>query len=806
VQISSGTLKVVLSSQASGDLVADAVCIAPAGSSQTSSATSAPSTPAQLPGRIITPYLNIPDFGANPTIVSVKSGNWSDPTVWSLGRLPGAGDIVDVNPGTTVVYDVNSTVALNTLEIQATGSLKFRTDIDTQLVVGNFLVLEGGYLEIGTQANPVAANVMAQVFIANQAINTTLDPEQFGTGLIVLGKMTTYGAVKTPYVTLSQEAHAGDTVLHLAAAPSGWRPGDVLELPDTRQVASTGPMGSRYQPQWEQLTIQSISADGLTITLTAPLQYDHLGAHDAQGVLDYLPQVTDVTRNVMVASQDVAAGVPDTRGYTLFTGRADVNVQNTGFCELGRTTATAEDDTTFDSNGNVTHVGTNQGDRTPMTIRDLIGPTSPQADGYQFTFAGNAVNADCVVCTDGTANWATPSNYQWGIVLNNSYYGLIQDNVVYNVAGAGIGVEDGSSSYNRFDGNFVMRVYGTAGGRAQQLAGSAFWFKNPNNYVTNNIATDVNGGATDVYSYGFAIDATYVGTVNVAAFQGADPSVAGQAKQVNMNDTPLLQFSGNELYGASQAGLGLWWIGTFGDSYYADAQVSLVKNFVAWNFSSKGFYGYPTNNVTIDGMVLRGDVSQAYDPYVCTSGIVFVDYMTRNFVIENSDLQGLAYGIQSPPNGVGETLIQNCHLCNRIDITVETPWTVGGAQNIQPHSTVINNVRFDPLPGAALQAIVLSYSDTNGRNLISPDSIYVYAYNGNTSDNFRVYYTQQAPDYVVPMTGQTSTDPARPVLGAPVAGLTNQQLWAQYGLAIGGAVAPDTLTRAGIVNAYVQPL
>jgi hypothetical protein len=32
--------------------------------------------------------------------------------------------------------------------------------------------------------------------------------------------------------------------------------------------------------------------------------------------------------------------------------------------------------------------------------------------------------------------------------------------------------------------------------------------------------------------------------------------------------------------------------------------------------------------------------------------------------------------------------------------------------------------------------------------------------------------------------------------GAPVPGLTNQQAWSQYGLAIGGSIAPCATTRA----------
>ena len=197
-------------------------------------------------------------------------------------------------------------------------TLTFSTSVNTQMYVVNLMVLQGGTLDIGTQASPIPANITANVVWVNQAINTTLDPEQYGNGLIVLGTFNTYGAVKAPYVTLSQNANAGDTVLHLAAPATGWQVGDKLELPDTRQVDST-PRWSNYTPEWESMTIQSISADGLTITLTAPLQYSHLGGYNDSGVLEYLPQVVNMTRNVSIHSQSATG----TRGYALFTGQRE---------------------------------------------------------------------------------------------------------------------------------------------------------------------------------------------------------------------------------------------------------------------------------------------------------------------------------------------------------------------------------------------------------------------------------------------------------------------------------------------------
>ena len=129
----------------------------------------------------------------------------------------------------------------------------------------------------------------------------------------------------------------------------------------------------------------------------------------------------------------------------------------------------------------MTHVGTDEENRNAITFLDLIGPSSPQADGYQFTFNGNVVTCPL-----------TPMPFIWGVNVVNSYYGLIQNNDVVNWAGSGVMV-DGLSSYNNFTGNFVMRINGTGqrGSGDLGFGGDGFWFGNPNNYVTNNIVTDL---------------------------------------------------------------------------------------------------------------------------------------------------------------------------------------------------------------------------------------------------------------------------------------------------------------------------
>jgi len=153
----------------------------------------------------------VPDFCANPSITSARSG-WSDPLTWSPARVPVAGDLVRIDAGDTVTYTSVSDAALTCISIF--GQLAFGTGAPTRLTVGTLTVMEGGVLTIGTMSAPVPAGISAELVIANQPPNTSSDPNRFGTGLLGLGTVTMYGAEKTPtWTRLAIEPRAGDTLL-----------------------------------------------------------------------------------------------------------------------------------------------------------------------------------------------------------------------------------------------------------------------------------------------------------------------------------------------------------------------------------------------------------------------------------------------------------------------------------------------------------------------------------------------------------------------------------------------------------------
>jgi len=289
---------------------------------------------------------NIPDFSQDstrPYVETVQSGNWSSAATWQGGVIPTDNHVVRILSGHTVTINDTSALAYT---IAIDGKLAFNPAVNTRLKVTNLEVMAGnmgmgtpGVLEVGTAANPVAAGLLAEIVIANSPLGGSVaDIDQYGTGIVVLGKVTMHGSVKTPtFVRLATEPRAGHTTLTLSEPVSGWRAGDRIVLPDTRHIKESEVTGGGWVNavnQWEERTLQAISADGKTLTLTSALQYDHLGARDLNGVLDFLPHVGNLTRNVVIRSE-TATG---TRGHMLAIHLADADIRYAQFKDMGRTT------------------------------------------------------------------------------------------------------------------------------------------------------------------------------------------------------------------------------------------------------------------------------------------------------------------------------------------------------------------------------------------------------------------------------------------------------------------------------------
>ncbi len=733
----------------------------------------------------------IPNFAQNPTIQTVQNGNWSNASTWNPARVPQAGDVVLIKH--SVTYD-SLTGDADVIGIEASAILRFKTNQNTQLKVGTLLVMPNGTFEVGTAATPIAANVTAEIIIKDIPIDTSnnevgvFDPEQFGTAILVIDSTwTMHGSVKSStFVRLSEEPLAGTTALKLSNPVAGWKAGDKIILPDSRHLRGIED-GNNFVGQWEELSIASISGDGKTVTLTTPLQYDHPGARNANGDLEYLPHLGNMTRNIIIRSENPNG----TRGHTQAHHNANLDIRYAAFRDLGRTINEDLDNTTFNSNGSVSHIGTNQIARYPLHTHHLRGPASPQANGYQFTLLGNVIDG-------GSA----AHNFKWSMVIHGSHYGLIRENLIYNAMGAAIAFEDGTESHNVLENNFVVRVSGT-GLRADRgcgvncgREGVAYWFRGPNNYVRNNVAANVNGKSA------FTIFIKYAGSeLKIPAYQGADPHHEGQSQIMNSYATPLREFSNNEAYGATHRGLTYWWIGTEGMAPNGPQAVepSFIRDFVVWH-AQVGVYGYPSHRLTIDHIIIRGDKNTVSK--TVSWGLDFQDYLQKDLIIQNADIQGVRTGIEAAllvepkeTPGIGFTTIKDSLIRAYYGVTVFQPWHNTNPTGLNPREIHVRNVRFEGLNVDPISQDSPSYPAINmdpktiKSHLLIGTKVFVYDYNQTPGIDFQVFAPEQASNFILPQS--TFLPNGNPdIIASPDSNLTNSQNFAQYGIAYGGEITP----------------
>jgi hypothetical protein len=676
------------------------------------------------------------------TVTAVKSGNWSDPSTWSTGRLPGNGDNVWIPNGTKVTVDGQEPGALRS--ILDNGVLTFATNLNTSLTVNTLVVgtttnpsgVPQGELDIGTAANPIQPGVKAVLTFANLGpINSVFpnDPQQLSGGLISMGTVNIYGSAVTPYVNLAQNAMAGSQTLTLAQVPVGWKAGDTLLLPGTSPTAN----------QDEQIQIAAIS--GNTVTLASPLAYSHT-VPAGQSF-----QVIDETRNVVLQSQVPG---PQTGGHVMFMHTDTETVAYADFLGLGRTDKSQPLNNS--ANG---QPGLNQVGRYAVHFhRD-----------YWPSINGN----DPPVLVLGNFEEGSPG---WGYDNHSSNVDM-EYNVAYDNFGAGFVTEAGNE-IGTFNGNLAVRTIGVPNGDLYDVAnarqgindfgfnGAGYWFQGPGCTVTNNIATD-NQVGFDYYNLGLTSGA--LGQIQFwsqnTVKPGAYTAMFGSLAPVDSVVIP--SFSGNTV-SETTAGLQFFW--HLDPSMPVPASLrTVINNFTVWDVTVGVNVQYG-GHITIQNSNLTSVAGGQGTGILNNLGA----YSTDVSVI-NTNVTGFALGERLPMRGQNLVSGGAWNNTTNFEIPPQASNLVSGTR-IQIAPTVMagqTNYLLDAAPVINVQ----QNGDPN--NYFVPEQILL--------GGQELYYTNQVANYVPFPT-------AAPGIPGPLVGLTNQQLWNQFGLAMEGAIAPANAT------------
>lgn len=508
---------------------------------------------------------------------SVRSGVWSDPGTWSSKRLPKAGDYVQVRAGHRVLYDVSSDQAIRMVHVA--GTLAFSREKPTRLDVGLLKVqpgesatedgfncdlhapaptsgaggISGPALEVGTAESPIPAGVTAKIRLTPFP---GTDAEQLPAIVSCEGRMEFHGAeMNRTWVKLGAPLKSGDAVVTLAEPVTGWRVGDKVIVTGSRQNYGGRTFrkdaNGKTRAQTEERTLARV--DGMTVTLDAPLQFEHFGSGD------FRSEIANLSRSVVVESAQ-----PDgVRGHTLYHRGSGGGISYAEFRHLGK--------------------------------EGVLGKYS-----IHFHMAGHTMRGSGVL---GASIW--DSKNRW-ITVHGTDHLLIRDCVGYQSLGHGFFLEDGTEQYNVLDRNLAVQAFSARRLPKQVIPmdlndGAGFWWANGRNTLTRNVACE-----NDQYGYHYELGKR----------SNFDPTLAlrlpeGGTEQRDIRTVPFFRFEGNESHTE-----GLYSF-NFGDDHNPAVRGDrehpfIVRDLKAWetHYSLRPMLQY----FLVDGLKVNGAAYGVYHP------------------------------------------------------------------------------------------------------------------------------------------------------------------------------------------------
>ncbi len=415
---------------------------------------------------------------AADTVRSVASGNWSDPGVWSLRRVPRTGDEVSIGRGTTVTYDVSSDAVIGSVEIE--GTLRVSREHSTRLKLsGNLMVHQGGTLDMGTAASPIPRNIRHElVFVLPRDVRFKGGPEfaEGDTGLWVMhgGRWESHGAplVRT-WSKLAQDAQAGATSVVVENNVADWYVGGTVvvtssTMPRAYRVVDGKEKNADSDELWQEevrtiKALEAISGGKTRISLDAPLRYFHSGTAPMRAEVGLLTRNVLVTTELQgVSASELASDWSKRRfAHTMFMHGSSGNVMYTEFRYMGHYGAMA---------------------RYPVHMHMM------RESSLGMVVRGNAI-------------WL--SGFRW-IVTHETYDVLVEDNVGFDSVSSGFYVERSPETERSEDGpignvlvhNLGVRLHkpDTEVGRDEGI----FWLDQLDQVLLGNVGTGAGIESTGV--------------------------------------------------------------------------------------------------------------------------------------------------------------------------------------------------------------------------------------------------------------------------------------------------------------------
>ncbi len=226
------------------------------------------------------------------SLTTVKSGNWSDASVWSTGQVPKAGETIGINTNHTVTYDLPQSPTLG--EMHVMGTLVFAPNKDVKLITERNIIITGTMV-----MRPASADVEHFIQLVNidenKVVGGGMDPIPDDVGVWVMGngELDIHGTTKTSWDWAAESIPQGATQITLKNAPVGWQVGDEITITPTQSPDPGNPDDRSYTQSFDTRTITAVN--GATITLNQGVSYPHPKVNNK-----WTAEVLNLSRNVRI--------------------------------------------------------------------------------------------------------------------------------------------------------------------------------------------------------------------------------------------------------------------------------------------------------------------------------------------------------------------------------------------------------------------------------------------------------------------------------------------------------------------------
>ena len=412
-------------------------------------------------------------YGKNPVDGSTDFyyiDRWNSIFTWGGTGTPLAGELIHITEGQTIMLDT-STPILKMLLIDG-GKLIYDRDANGLNLQSEFiLIINGGALEIGTEDDRYLND--AQITMHGHTRCTELPIYGCKSIGVRDGTLDLHGEfVPMTWTRLADTAPIGATEITLENGVN-WKAGsDII-------VATTG--GRASMGESEKMVIESVSADGKTVTLTKPLKYEHLsimqtfGTHD----IETRGEVGLLSRNIKIkggVNQQFVTEIPACEKPFVANEEAEQSCFQGKFGEEIGT----------DEMGAIIFIHAKEIDKHLVTAR--ISYTEFNEVGQAFRVGRYPIHFHINGNVTGSyvRGNAIHHSYNRAVTIHAVNHLLVEHNVVFDIKGLSFFIEDGIEEDNIIQYNLAVYTRQSSSLLNPDIQPGSFWIVNPNNIVQHN--------------------------------------------------------------------------------------------------------------------------------------------------------------------------------------------------------------------------------------------------------------------------------------------------------------------------------